>query len=876
VLDYSIIIPVFNKAEFTRNCLATLPGTLTGAGEGEIIVVDNASSDETPEVLAQFPGIEVIRNERNLGFAAANNQGARAASGRFLVLLNNDTQGLPGWLGAMLAAGREDGVGVVGARLLYPNDTIQHGGVVVSRALFSRAAFQPYHYALNLPKDDADANVRCDYQAVTGACLLTPRDLYLDFGGLDEVFWNGYEDVDYCFKVRARGLRVVYEPKAALYHFESKSGVQRFRKLWWNVGTLSDRWNDRVACDSPKRNVLGGKIVVLERHPGGTSLMSRFTPATTVVVHGSSLPRDREAYASTVRANRSPVSEILWCESGKAVGEARQAMEIRGERYVAFVASEARLEPGWLDELVTQTLSPTNIVASTHAPELVCGENVTTLATDARCTLLSLKQIPQQLELGDFPTLDGAVADLLLRVLELERGTRGVRSPIATLPPACDDPVFASTRGMPLKAVFDTDAVSVESVIRSRRIVPRGLVSIVTLSWNAPAFTKKALESIAACTSEPYEVIVVDNGSGAETLEMLRAVDDPHVRIIYNPSNRGYAGGNNQGMASARGDYVVLLNNDVIVTEGWLDGLLDPFRRIPAIGVTAPRSNKVVGHQQLPTLNYNNEAELVTFAARRRIEWARSGYFADRAIGLCLCIDRTLLDVVGGMDECFGLGNFEDDDFCLRTRAAGYGIYICDDVFIHHFGSQSFAANNVDYTKTMNENWSKFAAKWGLPPAFPTNGYQPRQVFSRGFDRKKHYVALPPAADSAAEVSDEVDDDEWIEQARLVLYATVGSEAEWSATAEFVKRFVRAFKRQDAACLAIGLFDTPTAETAAKRIERILARAGVDPESSAYVIVSDETDVGAWQTRLADRGGLEVSTLVDRSPSALRRLAELR
>ncbi|HEX8806298.1 MAG TPA: glycosyltransferase, partial [Candidatus Aquilonibacter sp.] len=86
-MDYSIIIPVFNKAELTRNCLKKLQPSLEGGGDGEVIVIDNASSDHTQDVLATFPWIRMIRNETNLGFAAANNQGARVARGRILVLL---------------------------------------------------------------------------------------------------------------------------------------------------------------------------------------------------------------------------------------------------------------------------------------------------------------------------------------------------------------------------------------------------------------------------------------------------------------------------------------------------------------------------------------------------------------------------------------------------------------------------------------------------------------------------------------------------------------------------------------------------------------------------------------------------------------------
>jgi GT2 family glycosyltransferase len=863
-VDYSIIIPVFNKAGLTRNCLETLRPTLEGAGEGEVIVVDNASSDETPEMLREFPWLRVMTNERNLGFAAANNQAAREARGKFLVLLNNDTQGLPGWLAMMMRAMAEPGVGAVGARLLYANNTIQHAGVVVSAVLFGRSGIAPYHFQWKTPANDPDVLVPRDYQVVTGACLVTPRELYTELGGLDEIYWNGYEDVDYCFKVRARGLRVVYEPRAALYHFESQSGVQRFRKTLWNVRTLADRWTGKVELDSLQCSVGIGRFPVLLRdNNAAISTLNIVTPPTTAIVHGSLAGLDRVAMEASVRANQSPVAAVQFCDDAVALEAARAAMLVRGEKFLAFVAAGASLQPGWLDELIAQIAAPPNVAVSTFAPELPIGQNVASLGADARCTLLSLRQIPQHLGLGDFDSLDGAVADLTLRLIEFERGTRGVARALGTLPAVKEDASFERARTTPISAIFDTSAAAAERILRARPVRERGLVSIVTLSWNAPVFTQKALESIRAHTSEPYEVIVVDNGSGPETHEMLAKIDDPHVRIIYNATNRGFGGGNNDGMAAARGDYVVILNNDVLVTDGWLDGLLEPFKHLPGLGVTAPRSNLVVGHQQL-ICAYESEVDLAGFAAQRAEKFAGQGYFADRAIGLCLCVDRTLLEQIGGFDERFELGNFEDDDLCIRVRAAGYTIFICNDVFIHHFGSQSFAANKVDYTKTMTSNWTKFAEKWGYPPEYPTNGYVPRVAFARGFDRRIHFAPLVAARVAPAARRD----------ARLTFHAAVGNEAEWAPVAEFVKRFARAFTAADGALFTIGVFGDLTAETLGARAEKIFRRAGIDPAGSADVEISDEDDVAVWETHVKAGRAIDIATIADRSPSGLRRLAE--
>ncbi len=855
-MRYSIVIPVFNKAELTRACLEVLPASIADAGEGEVIVVDNASTDATAEMLRAFPWVKVIRNAQNLGFAGANNQGAELAGGDFLVLLNNDTQPRAGWLHAMLAVAGEPGVGAVGARLLFPDGSIQHAGVVIGALPVGGVTVGPYHHGYRLPADHPDVTFRREYQVVTGACLVTPRALYRELGGLDEGYWNGYEDVDYCFKVRARGLRVVYEPAATVVHYESQSGTQRFRKLWSNIGLLDRRWSGKVAFDAVPRHIERGTIRFVRREGHGSYGVSvAATPPTTVIVHGEG-PGPSDA---RLRAGHAPVERVVRCSADDALQACRDAMAVRGQRYLAFVRADTALEDGWLDELIAQVEVIPDVAAATFAPELPLGPNVASVATDARCTLLALARIPQHLEVAsDAPSLDVAVAGLLRRTLALERGTRGVARAIATVGQSGVD-----------ASAFDTRIETVEAALRARAAPSRTLTSIVTLSWNAPTFTKGALTSIRAFTSEPYEVIVVDNGSGSETRAMLEAIDDPHVRVIYNATNRGFAGGNNDGIAAARGEHVVLLNNDVIVTAGWLDGLLDPFARIPTLGVSAPRSNKVAGHQLVPDARYGNEAEMHAFAAERRERLRRTGYLADRAIGLCLCVDRTVIDQIGGFDESFEIGNFEDDDFCLRVRAAGYDIYVCDDVFVHHFGSQTFAANNVDYAASMHGNWQRFAQKWGFPSAYPTNGYTPRAAFSRGFDRRLHYapIARAVAADPLPAAAAERE-----ASAALTLAAAVADEAEWERVAAFAGRYLRAFRAHDPIELCIATFGTPVADVAARRLQRVLRRSGVSDAACANVEVADEDDRAAWEARMGQRGAVSIGSIDDSSPSGLRRL----
>ncbi len=232
----SVVIPVWNRAELTAQCLDALR-SLRMATSCEVIVVDNGSTDATSRVLAEREWVRVIRNERNLGFAVACNQGARAARGGYVLFLNNDTLPLAGWLDALVVALDADpGAGIAGPKLLYPDRSVQHAGIAISR---DHAC--PYLIYRGVAEDDPKVNRRRTLHAVTGACLLIRRALFRELGGFDEGYRNSFEDVDLCLRATALGWRVLYEPASVLFHLESqtpgrsdhdRANLERFRARW--------------------------------------------------------------------------------------------------------------------------------------------------------------------------------------------------------------------------------------------------------------------------------------------------------------------------------------------------------------------------------------------------------------------------------------------------------------------------------------------------------------------------------------------------------------------------------------------------------------------------------------------------------------------
>src|SRR5262249_34180494 len=226
------------------------------------------------------------------------------------------------------------------------------------------------------------------------------------------------------------------------------------------------------------------------------------------------------------------------------------------------------------------------------------------------------------------------------------------------------------------------------------------LVSIIILCCNEVEATCRCLESIRRQTRKPYELILIDNGSTDTTpglLDEVRSWAEPaRVQVIRNTENRGYPAGVNQGLSAAKGEFLILLNNDTIVTSQWLEGLIRVSLVAGGAGLVGPVSNGAPPPQLVP-LEFKELAELDAFAEQRKRQFARQAMEFPRLTGFCLLIRRDALRKIGSaLDERYGIGFFEDDDLCLRARKAGLRLRIAPDVFIHHDGGRTFRSLGLD------------------------------------------------------------------------------------------------------------------------------------------------------------------------------------
>lgn len=242
------------------------------------------------------------------------------------------------------------------------------------------------------------------------------------------------------------------------------------------------------------------------------------------------------------------------------------------------------------------------------------------------------------------------------------------------------------------------------------------LTSIVVLTYNQLDYTKKCIDSIRDYTTrDTYEIIVVDNNSTDGTVDWLRVQND--IKVIYNQENLGFPKGCNQGIKISKGDNILLLNNDTVVTHNWLDNLITCLYSSDKIGAVGPITNYCSNYQAIG-VSYNNDlVEMHKFAKTLNISNPEKWEERLRLIGFCLLVKRSVVEAIGFLDEQFSPGNFEDDDYCLRIRNEGYRIMLCNDTFIHHFGSVSFGKDFSIFSSILNINKEKFKLKWGIDPS---------------------------------------------------------------------------------------------------------------------------------------------------------------
>lgn len=236
-------------------------------------------------------------------------------------------------------------------------------------------------------------------------------------------------------------------------------------------------------------------------------------------------------------------------------------------------------------------------------------------------------------------------------------------------------------------------------------------VSVVIPVFNALEYAQKCVESIYNAASQiPYEVIVVDNGSDTNVMDWLLKEAKKHDNFwfVSVSSNMGYARGMNLGIEHARGQYLMLSNSDILATSNWLDLMVETMEKDQSIAVLSPLTNYVGRGPQIDHLAKNIDPEAREEHAAMIKHTPEVQVVTNGLVFFCVMVRRQVVTLLGGLSEGYGLGNYEDDDFCIRARMAGYKLAIARNAFVYHFGTKTFTTNKIDHSEFMHRNLIRY------------------------------------------------------------------------------------------------------------------------------------------------------------------------
>jgi glycosyltransferase involved in cell wall biosynthesis len=745
----SVIIPCYNYGRYLEECVKSVISQTYQ--DFEIIIVNDGSTDNSKEVAERLiiahphHRIQVIHQPNSGQPAISRNRGIREAKGEYILPLDAD-------------------------------DRIAHSMLEECTHILDQNPSIAIAYTDRLDFDGVDQVVRAGdydysrlkYENQISYCALFRKEVWETVGGY-RTNVKGCEDWDFWVAAGAKGYLGRRIPEPLFMYRRHDTGVyqevvnrlaEKHAQIVFNHKEVYTQEEIESAekvlsqkTDPPKKaQPMVSVIVPTCNRPGmlvetlKSVLQQTYPNIEIVVVNDGDMDVQHIVHSINKKGNITYVNH----DQNKGVAAARNTgIKLSRGKYIAYLDDDDRFYPQHVETLVRFLESSDYRVAYTDAyrahQEWKNGEYVVTKRDIPYSFdfdydwILRTNFVPVPCFMHERSCLDevGGFDESLKRLEDWDFWIRMSRKF-----------KFAHLKKVTCEFTWRTDGSSMTSgdwleFITARHQVSRkyggeippsppqlkfsggvekSLVSIVILTFNQLKFTKKCLSSIRKHTPEPHEIIFVDNGSTDGTRSWLRGLikENPRYQIIENGNNLGFARGCNQGLTAASGEYLLLLNNDVLVTEGWLSGLMTALSSSTRIGIVGPMTNYISGPQQVPKVGYSSIADLDEYARSFREKDLGRRIPFRRIVGFCMLFRRELVERIGLLDENFGTGNFEDDDFSLRAELAGYRNMIAGDVFIHHFGSRSFIGNKIDYRKTMKGNHNYFLEKWNtLDPHSP-------------------------------------------------------------------------------------------------------------------------------------------------------------
>jgi len=647
VLDCTIIIPTRDQLNYLKPCIESILGTDT-ACSFEILVMDNDSQDKVTrsylESLVIDPRIKVIHWTNPFNFSEINNAAAEMARGEVLCFLNNDTRVItPDWLDQLVPIAAQQGVGAIGALLLYPDRTIQHGGITLDHEWVAK------HIAVGEDEDffsGSSRNNLFSVDAVSAACMLTRRELFRRTGGFNQQSLAvSFNDVDYCLTLKASGYAVLMAPFVKLFHYESVSRKsddlpENQPRAAAEKRYMLRKWHDKLQGQSYESGI-PDKLRFLGEPLEGKTHVSEQESITSFLARISRQQNDQQS------PKQSAINSDDSQDKGKFWEDRYQNLEIE------FWALENRYRD------IEATLN--SIVLS----------RFWRVSAPVRWAFYQLKRIKQALGRGMMEFHWGR------KFLALKNRQA---TAVAIEETATNHKANWSTRAEENLTKF---LLSGEMLRLPESTNPE--VSVILVFYNKAELSLLCLQSLVDHTECEYEVIIVDNASSDDTSRLLLQIEN--AVVISNSSNVGFVKAVNQAAEHVRGRAMLLLNNDAVLEKHAIDNALatlDLDLETAAVGgkiTLLDNSLQEAGSiiwQDGSCLGYGRGKAPMDpeFMFRRPVDYC-SGAF--------LLLDSTLFKQMQGLDEDYAPAYYEESDFCARLWEAGKSVIYEPTACLKHY-----------------------------------------------------------------------------------------------------------------------------------------------------------------------------------------------
>ncbi|GJM11779.1 MAG: hypothetical protein DHS20C12_01820 [Pseudohongiella sp.] len=637
----SLIIPTKDKLNFLRPCIESVLAS-DDSESIEIIIVDNLSVEaETKDYLktiAEAVNIRVLEWNEPFNFSAINNFAANQCSSEMICFLNNDIEIKdPQWLNKLLTVAEMDGVGAVGCTLLYPDSTIQHAGIALTEKTIAE------HIAVGENStylEEKGITLPYAVDAVTAACMVMRRALFLRMGGFNEDHLSvAFNDVDLCLRLADKGLPVLSHPGVVLIHHESVSRqsdelpVNRNRAQKEHA-FMQFRWRIRLLGRSTTGGI--GKDVLdaaLANEQGGAGL------ADIVRLSADALYLQDSASRSGSKEMRNIYS------TAAALSETQDYYRNLQRDYKNMEAHAGRVQQAY--DLVTSSLS-WRVTLPLRWIKGVLKPNNKPLPSPADLTGI-VDSDPQELH-------EQQAAEQALEKQRLDSSARAALG----------------------KFLSSSDVLEFQTIDAPQ-------LSIVLVFYQQAHLSYLCLQSLIDFADVSYELIIVDNNSTDETAQLLDRINNS--KTIRNAENLGFVKAVNQAGEVARGEYILLLNNDALIEENTLSNALDVIDGDESVGAVGAKIKLLDGStQEAGSIIWNDGAclgygrgqppEHYQFMFQRDVDYCSGAFLLFR---------NSSFQSLGGFDLDYAPAYYEESDFCIRLQKQGLRIVYVPNVQITHY-----------------------------------------------------------------------------------------------------------------------------------------------------------------------------------------------